>query len=227
MPSLDESYPDLVAALAAPGQSPSAASDTGHGWEAVVRAVLARRPAGRRADRVMDVLAEAGWVEPAVLADASPAEVRDALEHAGIAIPPRQAAILQRLARWFVDAFPDAGAGHGPPTSLLRDGLLAINGVGPGTADAVLLALGRACLPVDPGIYRILVRHGWCDITADYDEASETLARPARGDVAELGQVHRELSVVARRFCGVRVPKCDRCPLRELLPEAGPIDPRE
>lgn len=229
MPSLDECYPDLVAALAAPGQKPRPASRSATGWEAVVRAALARGPAASRAERAVAALDEAGWLEPADLADATPQEIRDALAGAGIAIPLRPCALLQRLARWYTDAFPDpaAPAGEeGPSTSLLRDRLLAINGVGPGTADAVLLALGRACLPVEPGIYRILVRHGWCDVTADYEEASEALSRHARGDAEAIETLHRELSAVGRRFCGVRTPKCENCPLRGLLPEGEPIDPQ-
>jgi endonuclease III len=104
--------------------------------------------------------------------------------------------------------------------------LLAINGVGPGTADAVLLALGHPCFPVDPGIYRVLVRHGWCDITAEYDEASECLGRHAGADPNQIERLARGLSRVARKFCGVRAPRCQSCPLRPLLPESGPIDPQ-
>jgi len=167
-------------------------------------------------------------LEPAKMAAASVGEIQDTLSEAGAKLPPRVAALLRRVAGWFASTFREPGIGDREgdvATSVLREQLLAVNGIAAGTADAVMLALGRPCCPIGPGIYRILVRHGWCDITADYDEASETLSRLAGGDVAELDHLVRGLTEVGRRYCGVRAPKCDRCPLLPLLPEAGPIDP--
>ena len=53
---------------------------------------------------------------------------------------------------------------------------------------------GRPTYPVDRGTYRILVRHGWIDQTAEYEEASELLSRQAAGNSQEIAR----LSILAR-----------------------------
>lgn len=228
MPSLDASYPELVAALLGPDQPPRMHPAAEPAWEAVVRAILPRRFAGKDSDRAVAALEAAGLLEPATLAAITAAELRDVWNEAGIAVPLSSAALVLRVARWYSERIPMPGgmrADPGPAASRLREQLLALNGVGPRTADAILLALGFGRFPIDQGTYRILVRHGWCDITADYDEASECLARQSGASAEEIERVSRRLSQVARRFCGARAPRCEDCPLRGLLPESGPIDP--
>src|SRR5262249_44308684 len=96
----------------------------------------------------------------------------------------------------------------------------------PATADAILLfALGRAAYPVDRGTYRILVRHGWIDTSADYEEVSQLLVRLAGERPDELVRLSRGLVQVARQYCRVGSPRCTRCPLKAVLPEQGPLEP--
>jgi endonuclease-3 related protein len=231
MPSLEASYPELVTSLEREYGQLTQRSEGHEGFPAVVMAALGR-PCGvdrDRCERTLRPLEQAGLLEADALARAEPIEIHDTLNQGGVTIPLKTAVVLCRLAAWFARTFPGAGQWaetSSPPTSRLRAELLAINGIGPGTADAILLALGRPCFPIDRGVYRILVRHGWCDLTADYDEASQCLSRQGGGDPAEIDRLARRLSRVGSRFCGVKVPKCARCPLRELLPESGPIDPQ-
>ena len=117
------------------------------------------------------------------------------------------------------------GLEPGNPTSRLRDGLLAINGIGQATADAILLALGRPTYPVDQVTYRILIRHGWIDSSADYEEVHQLLNRRAGENVEEIEHLSNWLRQVGRQYCRLRSPKCDPCPLRCVLPESGPIEP--
>jgi endonuclease III len=227
MPSLFECYPELVDALASRQGPPPRSPALGDGWEAVFRAAVGRVAGESIAARGLAALTAAGMVDPASLAGSSPSELRDLLNEAGVTATPKVAALIHRLAGWFDRAFADDVAMRRGDlaSSAMRADLCAINGVGPGTADAVLLALGHPRCPIDPGIYRILVRHGWCDVAADYDEASEALGRHAAGDAAVLDWLARGLSDVGRKLCGVRAPKCDRCALAPLLPDSGPVDP--
>jgi endonuclease III len=227
MPSLDACYPELVARLDADDRSSGAGSGAPRGWEAALRAALSRGPGADRSERTVRALDQAGLLEPYALTRVAATELRDTLAESGVTITDKTAALVHRLAAWYAASFPDhpAGADRDVSTPRLRAELLAINGVGQGTADAILLALGRPSCPIDPGIYRILVRHGWCEITADYEEASESLGRHAGEDPAEIERLTRGLSRLARKYCGVRAPKCTSCPLCGLLPESGPIDP--
>jgi endonuclease-3 related protein len=57
------------------------------------------------------------------------------------------------------------------PTAQLREELLALNGVGPETADSILLyAGGHSVFVVDAYTRRILLRHGLADKNADYEK---------------------------------------------------------
>lgn len=64
------------------------------------------------------------------------------------------------------------------PTAKLRDELLALNGVGPETADSILLyAGGHASFVVDAYTRRILERHSLIDRKATYEEVGELFER--------------------------------------------------
>jgi endonuclease-3 related protein len=57
------------------------------------------------------------------------------------------------------------------PTAALREKLLAVNGIGPETADSILLyAGGHESFVVDAYTRRILTRHGWAKPDADYHD---------------------------------------------------------
>ena len=57
------------------------------------------------------------------------------------------------------------------PTDVLRDKLLGVFGIGPETADSILLYAGQhPVFVVDAYTKRMLTRHGWADEDADYEE---------------------------------------------------------
>lgn len=76
----------------------------------------------------------------------------------------------------------------------------------------------------------MLVRHGWLEPTASYEEARDLLVdRSAfHEDVAEnegsilLARLAHGMERLGRRYCRAAAPDCDECPLKELLPEGGP-----
>jgi len=68
------------------------------------------------------------------------------------------------------------------PTAELREELLAVNGIGPETADSILLyAGGHASFVVDAYTRRILERHGVIGAKASYDEIRELFQRSLNG----------------------------------------------
>jgi len=138
---------------------------------------------------------------------------------------PKLVATLQRLARWAagrLDGSSEASA------TVLREELLGLNGIGPPTADAILLeGLGKPVYPVDRASYRVAARHGWIDPSADYDEARAVLERLAPGDPDTLLALAGWSERLGRDFCRAGVPRCERCPLRPFLPEGGPRSPDE
>ena len=144
-------------------------------------------------------------------------------------MPTRSLGPLRRVARWVVDhhaGSAEALRDEDLATDQLREELLGLNGVGPATADALLLfALRRPVYPVDRATYRILIRHDWLDPTADYDEARAVVERQGPDDPSGLARLSDWLERVGREFCRAGVARCERCPLRPFLPEGGPSEP--
>jgi endonuclease III related protein len=227
MPSLDHSFDAMVAALDAHygTAAPRTAAAGLDPFPALVAVLLERATDPRKAARALDVLADAGLLDPSALAGADAAEVDDALKSAGLVIAPRALAPIRRLAAWLAGRRPGASLDESA-TESLREELSRINGIGPATADALLLlALRRPVYPLDRASYRILVRHGWADTATDYEAARAAVERPRAGDPDALARLSEQLARVGRDFCRPRAPKCDRCPLRPFLPDGGPIEP--
>ena len=109
-------------------------------------------------------------------------------------------------------------------TTTVRNRLLAINGVGPETADSILLyAGGHSSFVIDAYTKRIFERHGWCSTKADYDElqslCTESLSHKRGGAKLDYWQdFHAQLVVVGNHYCKPRNPLCTECPLQTLLP---------
>lgn len=105
----------------------------------------------------------------------------------------------------------------------LRAVLLEVNGIGPETADSILLyAAGRPRFVVDAYTRRMLGRHGWVDPRAAYDRVAEVFTRSLPPDADLYGQYHALLVRLAKKHCRSR-PECASCPLLDLLPPGGPL----
>jgi endonuclease-3 related protein len=112
------------------------------------------------------------------------------------------------------------------PIALLRPELLNLNGVGPETADAILLYAGKLpVFPVDAYTRRIFERHGITPARPKYEQLRaqvEAAFQPA--PIAELtdhyNEFHAVIVEVGKHHCGT-VAKCEGCPLQPLLPAAN------
>ncbi len=201
-------------------------------FEAMLATLLDRALAPVLRSATLSVLRDEGLLEPQALAESDPAELEDALRSAGLKVSRAVLVPMRRLARWIVDLHhgsADELAGNASAATSseqLRDELLTINGIGPATADSVLLhALGRPIYPLDRATFRILVRHGWADAEAGYDDARDVIERLSGNDAELLFKLVAWFERLGKEFCRASVAKCDKCPLRPYLPASGPIDP--
>lgn len=227
MPTLTEAYPTIARALAAPtGRRAASTPDSGP-FPAIVNFAVSRSGETKSATRLQAALDHARIFDPTYLATADPAEVIDLLREARLDPPVKTVRLLQRLSSWYESHRDEIEGASGDPLefpSAWRDELAAINGVGRATADAIALhVFGAATYPVDRAAYRILYRHGWIDATADYDEVSRLLIDAAGADAVALSALARGMTDVGKRFCKPAAPACEKCPLRTVLPEDGPL----
>ena len=107
------------------------------------------------------------------------------------------------------------------PTAELREELLAVHGIGPETADSILLYAGRhPIFVVDAYTKRLLARHSVTPETASYDEVQQLFMRHLPADQAHFNEYHALIVNVGKKWCRAREPRCSECPLGEFLPNA-------
>jgi endonuclease III related protein len=109
------------------------------------------------------------------------------------------------------------------PTLMLREQLLAVHGIGPETADSILLyAAKHPVFVIDAYTRRILERHGLADESLDYEEVRILFERNLSPDVALYNEFHALIVHTGKHFCRRRDPRCGECPLKSLLPMTQP-----
>jgi endonuclease-3 related protein len=105
------------------------------------------------------------------------------------------------------------------PTCTLRQQLLSVRGIGPETADSILLyAAKRPVFVVDAYTRRILERHGVADVQLGYEDVRQLFERNLSPDVALYNEFHALIVHTGKHFCRPREPRCGECPLKSLLP---------
>jgi endonuclease III related protein len=108
------------------------------------------------------------------------------------------------------------------PTDRLRRELLDRTGIGPETADSILLyAANRPVFVIDAYTRRALARHGWMRPRAPYEEAAAFFTSRLPGDAKLFNEFHALFVRLGKEHCRGK-PLCNGCPLQPFLPRVGP-----
>ena len=103
----------------------------------------------------------------------------------------------------------------GEETDALREGLLSVKGIGPETADSILLyAAKRPVFVIDAYTHRILHRHGMSDDQASYYDLQELFMDSLPKDAELFNEFHALIVRTGKELCR-RKPQCDICPLKK------------
>jgi endonuclease III related protein len=217
MPSvLNDVYDRLLARFGPqrwwPGDSP---------FEVMLGAVLVQNTSWKNVELAIGNLREAGVLDPHRLDKLPQAELEELIRPAGyFRVKARR---LRNLLSWLVGRHGgslEALAAIGDDA--LREELLEIHGIGPETADSILLyALARSSFVVDAYTARVFARHGWIDAEADYHQIQEYFQGGLVADAAMFNEYHALLVRLGKEYCR-KTPKCEGCPLEDLLPAGGP-----
>ena len=199
-----------------PGETP---------FEVMVGAVLTQNTNWQNVERAIKNLREADVLEPLALYDVPVEELEDLIRPAGYfrVKAKRLRALLELLVERYggsIEAMFAVGLLE------LRRQLLEVNGVGPETADSILLYAGE--LPtfvVDAYTYREFARHGWIGFDAEYDQIQDYVQSELPQEAPMYNEFHALLVRLGKDFCKKTNPKCAECPLRELLPKGVPLEP--
>jgi endonuclease III related protein len=189
-------------------------------FEIIVGAILTQNTSWGNVERAIRRLRKARALTPAAMS---------ALSHRRLAALIRPAgtfAVKARRLRNFL-AFLRARYGGSlrrlfrDDPRRLRDALLEVSGIGPETADTILLYGGN--IPnfvVDAYTTRVLARHQLTSPRASYAEVQALFTDHLPPDAMLYNEYHALLVAVGKAYCR-STPRCDRCPLRRDLEQHG------
>lgn len=180
--------------------------------EIVVGAILTQNTNWRNAERAIAQLRAAGLLDWAALQEVSAEDLAERIRPAGYYnIKARR---LKNLVAWLwarhdgdFDGLASMNVGD------LREQLLGIHGVGPETADSILLyGLDLPSFVVDAYTARVAGRHGLIDDGAGYEALKSLFEDSLPADAEMFNEYHALLVEVGKRHCRPRA-RCDGCPL--------------
>ncbi|MCU4924398.1 endonuclease III [Halobacteria archaeon AArc-dxtr1] len=163
----------------------------------------------------------------AALAAANQETVAETIESAGLY--NQKSRMIVEAAQWVCEAFGSAAAFDAfvreADPAAVRDTLLGVRGVGPKTADCVLLFAGgrNGVFPVDTHVHRLYRRMGIAPAQADHETVREVLERDVPPEKCGFG--HTATIQFGREYCTAQAPAClegaDACPLAGRCEQVG------
>lgn len=193
-------------------------------FEVLIGAVLVQNASWENVKRAIDNLRREDLLEPRALYGLSVEELEQMIRPAGyFRIKARR---LRNLLAFLVKRYRGSlEAMFRTPMAELRRRLLQVHGIGPETADSILLyAGGLPTFVVDAYTHRVFARHGWIGFDADYYQLKDLFEGSLPHDAELFNEYHALLVRVGKEHCRKR-PRCAGCPLAELLPSGGPLGP--
>lgn len=108
------------------------------------------------------------------------------------------------------------------PLDPLRGELLGVNGIGPETADDILLyACGKPVFVADAYTRRIFSRHGLVPPDIGYEALRAFFEDHLPADIELFQEYHALIVCTGKDFCRPS-PRCEKCPLAGFLGPDGP-----
>jgi len=106
-------------------------------------------------------------------------------------------------------------------TDSLREGLLSVNGVGPETADSIILyAAKRPLFVIDTYTHRILSRHAMAGEEATYYDMQGLFMNHLPEDAPLFNEFHALIVLAGKNYCR-KNPLCEDCPLNQWGPQGN------
>lgn len=192
---------------------------TQHWWpadsnfEVIVGAILAQNTSWLNVEKAILKLKARGLLAPQHLYRLSPEDLAAVIKSAGYY--NIKAARLKEFVKFFLGSYAGSIKKMSRQELIpLRKQLLAVKGIGPETADSILLyALNKPVFVVDAYTKRIFSRHGLIKQEADYAQAQGIFMRNLKPDAKLFNEYHALLVKLGKDFCRKQNPKCEICPL--------------
>ncbi|MCC6202353.1 MAG: endonuclease [Gammaproteobacteria bacterium] len=181
--------------------------------EVLIGAVLTQHTSWRNVEQALLRLRAVSRLTPAAVLAIAPEELARLIHPAGY--PRVKAHRLRQLLSWCHARGGVAALRH-LPTDTLRSELLGVHGVGPETADSILLyALQRPLFVVDAYTRRLFSRLGLIGGAEHYDAIRRPVERALRGATQDLNEFHALIVRHGKEPCRPR-PHCAACQLVKI-----------
>lgn len=190
-------------------------------FEVIVGAILTQSTAWVNVERAIVNLRREGMLKPLALERVSLPRLARLIRPSGYF--RQKAKKLKAFVRFLRREFGGSLACmFRTPTGRLREMLLEVHGIGPETADSILLYAGNhPVFVVDAYTRRVLVRHGLIGEKAGHEEMRALFESNLPRDAKFYNEYHALLVQVGKNYCRPAAPKCEVCPLVRFLPNSS------
>ncbi len=183
-------------------------------FEMMAGAILTQSTAWKNVEQAINNLKHAKALSAQAIRQLPMAELASLIRPSGYF--NAKAAKLKALARWLNEYGDSPDKAFGKETKQLRQELLNIHGIGPETADSILLyAAGRPVFVIDAYTRRIMSRLGLAPPQDSYDALQKLFMDNLAANVALFNEYHALLVRLGKETCR-KQPKCIDCCLNEI-----------
>ncbi len=185
-------------------------------FEVMVGAVLTQNTSWINVERSIQALRDADHLHPTAIATADHVALAAWLRPVGyFNVKARR---LQDFCRWYLTQGEESRLAA-LPTASLRAALLSVKGVGPETADDMLLyAFGRPVFVIDAYTRRLLVRFGMAQGDEPYEVLRTFFEEALDADATIYNEYHALIVQHAKDTCRKRQARCSICPVSLRCP---------
>lgn len=180
-------------------------------FEMMIGAILTQNCSWLNVEKAISNLKAADILAAEEMLNASHEQLGELIRPAGFF--NQKAATLQRFSRFYIDQGQLEGL-KTETTAALREELLAITGIGPETADSMLLyGLERPIFVIDAYSRRIFSRLGVAEATIKYHELQQWFQQQLTAELHLFQEYHALIVQHAKAHCRAK-PLCEGCPLQ-------------
>ena len=191
-----------------PGETP---------FEIAIGAILTQNTNWTNVEKAIDNLKEHGLLNPRAMLELPDEKLAQLIRPAGYY--NIKTTRLKHFLRFLYDFYNgNIESMKDGETYILREQLLAIHGIGPETADSILLySLNKPIFVVDAYTIRILSRHDILDSqTANYQHVQDIFMDNLPRDPCLYNEFHALFVRLGKEFCKKGKPQCSKCPIKDI-----------
>lgn len=185
-------------------------------FKTLIMTIISQNTNERNTTRAFESLSNKFRITPEILAKAEIKEIEDSLKTAGLY--RNKSRTIEQISKIIREKHNgDLTQITSLPLEQARRELLKLPGVGPKTADVVLLFVAKKpTIPVDTHVNRVSKRLGLAPNSGNYEDIRRTLQKLFNPE--DYLAVHILLIQHGRKYCKARRALCLECPLNNLCP---------